>query len=59
MGGKNLYSETLKVVFQLVFFCILLIFLTDADKNELENNLQGQKVKALLGRMKPRGDHCP
>ena len=57
MGGKKLYSQTLQVVFQLIFVCISLIFVTDADENELEFNLQGLKVELLLGRMKWRGDY--
>ena len=47
----------------MVFVCISLIFVTDADKNQLEYNLQGLRVEVLHGRMKPRGDHylahCP
>ena len=40
-----------------IFVYISLIFVTDADQNELENNLQGLKVEVLLCRMIPRGDH--
>ena len=36
MGGKNFYSQTLSVVFLLIFVCISLAFVTDADENELE-----------------------
>ena len=58
LGGKNLYTETPQVIFHLVFICISLIFVMDADENKLEFNLQGLRVGVFPTQTKSRGDHC-
>ena len=52
MDGKNLYSQTLHVVFLPGFVCVSFAFVTDADENKFEYNLQGLRVKVFATLMK-------